>query len=107
MVRHIVWWTLKNEAGGRTADENAWHIQQASAMLHGMPSLMTIEVSAKVEASTTVPAKVVLSTTHKNMADLETYRNDPVHLQFAAMVNELATSRNAIDYALDEDPKLA
>lgn len=107
MVRHIVWWTLKDQAEDRTADENAWRIQQASAMLHGMPNLLTIEVSSKVQPSTTVPAKVVLTTTHKNMADLEAYRNDPVHLQFAAMVNELATSRNAIDYALDEDPKLA
>lgn len=103
MVRHIVWWTLKEQANGRTAVENAWHIQQASAMLHGMPALISVEVSAKVQPSTTVPCQVVLMSTHKDMEDLQKYKDNPVHLQFAKMVTELSTSRNAIDYALDKD----
>lgn len=101
MIRHIVWWTLKEHADGRSAAENAWHLEQASAMLHGMPSLRTVEVSAKVQPSTTVPAQLVLSTTHTDMAQLEQYRNDPVHLQFAEKVNAVASSRNVIDYAID------
>lgn len=101
MIRHIVWWTLKEFAEGRTAPENAWHIQQTSAMLHGMPALISVEVSAKVQPSTTVPAQVVLMSTHKDMEDLQKYKDNPVHQQFADMVGKLAASRNAIDYALE------
>ncbi len=101
MIRHIVWWTLKEHANGRTRDENAMHILKSSAMLHGLPSLRSIEVSSKVEGSTTVPAHVVLTTTHDNIEDLQAYANDPVHLEFAGMVKELVSSRNAIDFTFE------
>lgn len=35
MVRHIVWWTLKPEAEGRTAAENAKLIKQRLEALMG------------------------------------------------------------------------
>lgn len=101
MIRHIVWWTLKEHSHGRSAAENAWHIQQASAMLHGMPEVISVEVSAKVQPSSTVPAQVVLFSTHNNMEALEAYKNNPVHLKFAEMVTELSLTRNCIDYAVE------
>ena len=46
MVRHIVWWTLKPEAEGRTAAENAKLIKQRLEALMGQsPSLQSLEVS--------------------------------------------------------------
>ena len=46
MVRHIVWWTLKPEAEGRTAAENAKLIKQRLEALMGqIPSLKSLEVS--------------------------------------------------------------
>ena len=39
MVRHIVWWTLKPEAEGRTAAENAKLIKQRlDCLLYTSPS---------------------------------------------------------------------
>lgn len=102
MIRHIVWWTLKEHADHRSLAENLEHIQQASAMLHGMPSVRSVEVSAKVQPSTTVPAQLVLMSTHDTFADLESYQQDPVHLQFAEKIKAISTSRNCIDYSLDE-----
>lgn len=107
MVRHIVWWNLKDNAGGRDAAANVWHIQQASAMLHGSPNLSTIEVCNKVEPSTTVAAQSVLTTTHKDMADLEAFRSSSIYKQFMDMVNPLADSSEVIDYSVDLDPALA
>lgn len=103
MIRHIVWWTLKEQANGRTADENAWHILKSSASLRVIPEMLSLEVSRKIEASSSVPAGIVLTTTHKNMEELDAYRNNPVHLQFAAMLNELVNSRNVIDFEFDPD----
>lgn len=101
MIRHVVWWTLKENANGRSMVENVEHIQELSAMLHGLPSLTYVEISAKIQPSCTVPCNLVLMSTHKTMADLEAYRMDPVHIQFAEKVNEIATSRNCIDYAYE------
>lgn len=107
MIRHIVWWNLKDQADGREAAANVWHIQQASAMLHGDPNVVTIEVCNKVEPSTTVPAQSVLTTTHKTIEDLEAFRSTPVYKQFMDMVNKLALSHDVIDFSVDLDPSLA
>lgn len=107
MIRHIVWWKLKDKAGGRDAAGNVWHIQQASAMLHGSPYVTTIEVCNKVEPSTTVAAQSVMTTTHKNIEDLEAFRSSPIYEQFMEMVKPLADSQEVIDFDVDLDPALA
>ena len=103
MIRHIVWWTLKEKADGKSAEENAWHILQLSSALMEIPEMLSLEVSQKVEKTTTVQAGLVLTTTHKNMEELEKYRNNPIHLQFAALLNELVSSRNVIDFEFDAE----
>lgn len=98
MIRHIVWWTLKEKAEGRTAEENAWRLEELSVMLRGMSSVRTLEVSSKIEPGTTVPAQFVLVSTHDDRDALKSYAADPVHLEFAAIVKAVAQERNAIDY---------
>ena len=101
MIRHIVWWTLKEHAEGRSAAENAQHLVNASAMLHGMPMVHSVEVSCLIQPTSTVPAQVVLQSSHDDMAALKAYAEDPVHLQFAEKVNAVAASRNALDYSVE------
>lgn len=101
MIRHIVWWELKEHAEGHSAAENAWRIEQVSAMLHGLPSLLSVEVSSKIQPSSTVPCQLVLTTTHKTMEDLAEYRTDPVHVQFVSLINAVCSSRNVIDYGFE------
>ena len=43
MIRHIVWWTLKPEAEGRTAAENPALMKQRAEALRGqIPGLLSI-----------------------------------------------------------------
>ena len=66
MVRHIVWWTLKPEAEGRTAAENAKLIKQRLEALMGqIPSLKSLEVSYDFLPTCTMPVNVILMTTPK------------------------------------------
>ena len=59
MVRHIVWWTLKPEAEGRTAAENAKLIKQRLEALMGqIPSLKSLEVSYDFLPTCTMPVNV-------------------------------------------------
>lgn len=103
MIRHVVWWKLKNHAKGRSKAENIAHIQRASAMLHGLPSLEYVEISAKIMPSSCVEADIALMSVHKTMDDLEAYRADPVHLEFARQITELAESRNCVDYSFESN----
>ena len=98
MIRHIVWWTLKREPQGQTAEDNANFLLNASAELHGNPNIKSLEVAAKVEPSSTVPAQLVLTCLFEDLAAFEAYKNDPVHQRFAKLVEERAESRNCIDF---------
>ena len=74
MVRHIVWWTLKPEAEGRTAAENAKLIKQRLEALMGqIPSLKSLEVSYDFLQTCTMPVNVILMTTHDDAEGLKAY----------------------------------
>ena len=91
MVRHIVWWTLKPEAEGRTAAENAKLIKQRLEALMGqIPSLKSLEVSYDFLPTCTMPVNVILMTT---------YAEHPAHVAVGKELIKLVTeSRQAIDY---------
>lgn len=98
MLRHIVWWTLKSHTNGQTAADNVYFINNASAELQNNPHTSSIEVSAKVESSSTVPAQVVMLATFDTADKLAAFENDPITKRFEDMVKEKATSRNCINY---------
>ena len=99
MLRHIVWWTLKDEAEGFTADQNAARVKEASAILSTIPGVITVEVSIEVaEATSTVPARIVLQSAHADADALKAYADHPIHLEFAKLIKAVCSSRQALDY---------
>ena len=65
MIRHIVWWTLKPEAEGRSAAENAELMKKAARGLIGkIPGLLSLDISGTVLGTSTMPAELVLHSTH-------------------------------------------
>ena len=101
MLKHIVWWTLADNADGYSAQENAVRVKQASENLNGISAALSVEVSYKIEPTTTVPAQVVLQSTHKSSTELKEYAEHPVHLQFVKLIKAVSTSRQALDYTVD------
>lgn len=101
MIRHIVWWTLKEQADGHGAAENALRIQHASAVLHGIPGVKKVELSIKVESTTTVPAQIVLMGEYDDMAALQAYSIHPEHKKFVELIRSVCDSRSCIDYVVD------
>lgn len=100
MIRHIVWWTLKPEAMGCTAAENAKKVKEmGDALMGAVPTLRSLEISIDVQAGTTVPAQVVLSSTHDDLAGLKAYAVHPRHLALVDLIKTVTDSRQAIDYA--------
>ena len=101
MLRHIVWWTLKDFADGHSAQENAVRVKEASESLKSIAAALSVEVSFDVLATATVPAQLVLQLSHANAGELKKYAEDPVHQQFLTLIKAVTASRQALDYVIE------
>lgn len=100
MVHYIVWWTLKLEAEGRTAAENAKLIKQRLETPMGqIPSLKSPEVPYDFLPTCTMPVNVVFIATHDDAEGLKAYAERPTHVIVGKELIKLVTEpRQAIDY---------
>ncbi len=100
MVKHIVMWTLKPEADGRPAADNA---AQMKARLEGLigkvPGLKHLEVGVSVFAATP-DCHVVLYSEFPSRADLEVYGAHPLHQECVAFIKQVVASRSVLDYEI-------
>jgi heme-degrading monooxygenase HmoA len=98
MVRHIVCWTLKPEAEGRSALEHAKIIQEKAMGLIGkVPGLLSMEVSYTV-VSASDPVDLVLMTTHEDAAAYEAYSPHPEHVKVGDYVKKVVSGRYMVNY---------
>lgn len=101
MIRHIVWWTLKPEAEGRCAAENAVIIKrQGEALLGKVPGLNSLELSIRMEEGTTEDCGLVLCSTHDDMAALQAYLEHPLHQELSDLIGACRLTRRAINYEI-------
>lgn len=99
MLTHIVWWTFKPEAGGKSGAENANAVRTALQSLRGnIPELKELSVSLTLLDTTTENAELVLVTRHDNAEGLAAYAAHPEHQKVAGMIKEVVASRRAIDF---------
>lgn len=98
MIKHIVFWTLRDNALGRPAADNAALVKLRLESLAGqIPGLLHIEVGIGIGGSES-SADVVLYSEFEDMAALEAYQTHPLHEAVADFVGEVRSSRTAIDY---------
>lgn len=98
MVRHIVMWTLKEEAEGNSAAENGAKMKEILEALAGrIEGLRHIEVSVDIVAADP-ECHVVLCSEHDDEAALDHYQGHPEHQACVAFVKKVAASRKALDY---------
>lgn len=98
MIKHIVMWSLREEAEGATATENALKMK---AMLEGLlgriEGLRHIEVSTDVFVS--VPTtQIVLYSEFATKEDLDFYQKHPLHQECVQFVLKVVAERRVVDY---------
>jgi hypothetical protein len=100
MIKHIVMWTLKDNAAGADKKANAAKMKQLLEELNGLvPVLKKLEVGIDVFAAT--PAcDVVLYSEFASRADLDVYQVHPEHLRVVAFVKQVVANRNVLDYEI-------
>lgn len=98
MVKHIVFWKLKEEANGMSKAENAAAIKQKLEELNGK-----IEGCIKLEVGfdflhSAESADVVLYSEFEDKAALDFYANHPLHKAVMPFIAEARSERRVVDY---------
>lgn len=98
MVKHIVFWKLKEEANGMSKAENAAAIKQKLEDLNGK-----IEGCIKLEVGfdflhSAESADVVLYSEFESKEALDFYANHPLHKAVMPFIAEARSERRVIDY---------
>jgi hypothetical protein len=98
MVKHIVFWKLKDEANGMSKLENAISIKQKLEDLNGK-----IEGCIKLDVGfdflhSAESADVVLYSEFENKESLYFYTNHPLHKAVMPFIAEARSERRVVDY---------
>ena len=98
MIKHIVFWKLKDEANGLSKIENANTIKQRLENLNGkIEGLITLEVGIDFLHSAE-SADLVLYSEFENKEALTFYANHPLHKEIMPFIAEARSERRVIDF---------
>lgn len=100
MVKHIVFWQLKDEAHGNDKAKNALLIKEKLEDLRGkIEGLTNIEVGINfLESSANYDVALYSEVVSKEALDF--YQNHPLHQAVLPFVREAVNSRVAVDYEI-------
>lgn len=100
MIKHIVFWKLKDQANGNDKATNALLIKEKlEALSSQIDGLLKIEVGVNFEDSD-MSADVALYTEFATVDDLNFYQQHPKHKAVQAFVGEVRSARQVVDYEI-------
>lgn len=98
MIKHIVFWKLKEEANGFNKSENALAIKQKLEDLQGkIEGLIKIEVGIDFLGSAE-SADLVLYSEFTSKEALDFYQQHPLHKAIMPFIGEARSERRVVDY---------
>lgn len=100
MIKHIVFWKLKDEANGLSKAENAQAIKERLEALNGqIEGLIHLEVGMDFLHSAE-SADLVLYSTFESREALDFYAGHPLHKAIMPFIAEARSERRVVDYEL-------
>ncbi len=104
MIKHIVFWKLKDEAHGNDKETNALLIKEKLEALNGkIEGLISVEVGINFLDSE-ANYDVALYSEVASKEALDVYQNHPLHQAILPFVREAVNSRVAVDYDTSPQP---
>jgi hypothetical protein len=98
MIKHIVLWKLKENADGKTRQENALELKAALESLKGkVAEIHALEVGLNFNPADTA-SDLSLYSEFKTREDLEKYQKHPEHLKVVELVKKVTQERRISDY---------
>ena len=99
MIKHIVLWKLKDQAEGKTKQENAHRLKKELENLNGIiPGLVRLEVGINISGNSVDDSDVILYSEFENMDALENYYPHPEHVKIKPFAQAIRSERRVIDY---------
>lgn len=100
MVKHLVFFTLKDQAGGNTKAENIALIKAKIAGLNGkIPGLIKVEIGEDFSA-TAVSSDIALYSEFESREALAVYNDHPDHVVVKEFIASVASGRQLVDYEI-------
>lgn len=98
MIKHIVMWTLKDHAEGRSKQANASLMKDMlEALADVIPEIVSLEVGLNM-AESEAAYDIVLVSSFNSRKDLDTYQVHPAHEQVKSFVAQVREKRAVVDY---------
>lgn len=98
MVKHIVFWRLKEELTGPARQETMLAIKKGFEAMRGVvPGLRHIEVGLN-DAEGPDGSDIALYSEFESRAALDGYQDHPAHLAMLPIVRAVRTERRVVDY---------
>ena len=100
MIKHIVFWKLKDEALGNDKATNALIIKEKLEALNGqIEGLLKLEVGIDFVGGP-MSGDVALYSEFATKADLDFYQGHPKHKAVQAFVTDVRSDRLVVDYEI-------
>jgi len=100
MVKHIVFWKLKDTALGNDKRANALLIKEKLEDLNGkIPGLLKLEIGIDF-VNGDMSGDVALYSEFNSREDLDFYQEHPLHKAVQSFVLEVRSSRMVVDYEI-------
>ena len=97
MIRHVVMWKLKDNAEGRSREENIELIsKELYALMPIIPEIKRMEIGADVK-HTPASMDLMLLSEFDSLDTLAVYATHPAHVKVAEYVGKVAESRVVLD----------
>ena len=97
MIRHVVMWKFKNEAEGKTKEENLAIVRdRLYALLPIIPELKRMEIGFDL-SHTDMSMDLMLLTEFDSVADMKIYAEHPEHLKVSSYVCRVIETRAVLD----------
>lgn len=102
MIKHIVFWKLKDSAHGNDKATNAQLIKEKLESLRGrIPGLISIEVGFDfIRAQTS--SDIALYSEMESRAALDAYQAHPLHQAVGSFIKETYVERRSVDYEVPD-----
>ncbi|MFP4375702.1 MAG: Dabb family protein [Spirochaetales bacterium] len=98
MVKHIVFWNVKDEHDGMSKAELIREIKsRIEGMRETVPTIKTIEVGVDFNKSESA-FEIALYSTFEDRNALDEYQRHPAHEQIKTFVGAVTTNRAVVDY---------
>ncbi len=101
MVKHIVFWKLKDAAEGSSKAKNARKVKaRLESLLGRIPGLLHIEVGIDFNGSGAA-YDVALYSEFTDRASLDEYQRHPEHAAVSDFIGRVRLSRAVVDYEVE------